>query len=147
MFKLIQNVESNQFLGFILDEEPYCINIMRLQEIIEVPPISKIPNVPGFIEGAIDLRGKIVRVINFRKWLQLPWQFYNQKSRILIVTTKDGIYGYLVDEILGVFTINPKQKYDVPAIYQQESELGYLNSVIYNDDQLFLEINPETVSV
>lgn len=147
MFKLSQNIESNQFLGFILDDEPYCINIMRLQEIIEVPPISKIPNVPNYIEGAIDLRGKIIRVINFRKWLQLPWQFYTKKSRILIVTTKDGIYGYLVDEILGVFSIDPKQKQDVPAIYQQESQITYVNSVIYNDQQLFLEINPETVVI
>jgi purine-binding chemotaxis protein CheW len=147
MFKLSQSKESNEFLGFIVDGEKFCINVLQLQEIIYIPSISRIPNVPNFIEGAIDLRGKIIRVINLRKWMRLSWQFFNEKSRILIISGIDGVFGLLVDEVLEVFQIQKGQQHEMPPIFQQESDIVYTKSVIIQNNEIFIEINPEIIKM
>jgi len=147
MFKLIQQEESNEYLSFLIDGEHFCLNISLIQEIIYVPPISKIPNVSLHVEGAIDLRGKIIRVINLRKWLGLAWQHYTAKSRILIINLKDGIFGLLVDEVLEVFKTEKSMIHEPPQILQQEAEIAYMKSIILNNNLIFLELNPGLIRV
>jgi len=145
MFKIVQDAESNQLLGFLLDGDNFCINIRYVQEIIYIPAISKVPNVANYVEGAIDLRGKIVRIINLRKWLELPWQHFTEKSRILIINIKEGIFGLLVDEVAEVINIEKSMVKDLPELFQQEENLNYVKSMIVKQNEIFLEINPNQI--
>jgi len=145
MFKIVQDAESNQLLGFLLDGDNFCINIRYVQEIIYIPAISKVPNVANYVEGAIDLRGKIVRIINLRKWLELPWQYFTEKSRILIINIKEGIFGLLVDEVAEVINIEKSMVKDLPELFQQEENLNYVKSMIVKQNEIFLEINPNQI--
>jgi len=146
MFKFVQENQSDEFLGFYTNEELYCVSLLKMQEIIYVPPISKIPNAAPYIEGAINLRGKIVRVINFRKWLSLPWRKFDENTRILVTNTKDRLIGILIDAIGRVFKAEKTTRYDLPIVFQQEAEMGYINEIILNNGTIVVEVKPEQIS-
>ena len=145
MFKLMIRADSNQYLGFTINAEPYCINISLVREIIYVPSITKVPNVPSWVEGVIDLRGKIVRIINFRKWLGLEYANINPQSRILILDSKDGIFGLLVESVSDVFIADKSIKRDIPQILLNEPEIGYVKSLILNSEDIFVELEPNVI--
>ena len=145
MFKFIQETDSNQYLGYLVAGEHYCINLQKLHEIIYIPSISKIPNVPSYVEGAINLRGKIVRVLNLHKWFRLPWSDYSENSRILVVDINDLKFGLLVDQILDVFSIESEEKNELPTYIIQDSEISYIKSIIDHEEQLFIEIKPSII--
>jgi purine-binding chemotaxis protein CheW len=145
MFRLVQDAESNEYLGFIVDGDLYCVNVLNIQEAIYIPPLSKIPNVPTYVEGAINLRGKIVRVINLQKWFNLPWKPFTEKCRILVITIKDGIFGIIVDELHEVFQIDKKMRHEIPSLLMQEPEISYIKSFILRENKILLEINPDKI--
>ena len=145
MFKFIQETESNDYFGFIIEKDYYCINVSQLQEILYIPPISKIPNVPSYIEGAINLRGKIVRIVNMHKWLKLPWRNFTEKSRIVVIADKEGLFGILVDDVAEVFHIEKSMQHELPGIFQQDSGITYINSIIFRENFIYIEINPKEI--
>ena len=147
MFKFVGRAESNQYLGFAINSEPYCINISLVQEIIYVPSITKIPNVPSWIEGVIDLRGKIVRIVNLRRWFGYQYLTITPEARILILDSKDGIFGLLVESVSDVFIADKLMKRDVPRIMLNEPEIGYLKSLILNQSNIFSEIEPNSIRI
>ena len=143
MFRFISEAETNEFLGFKINNYQYCVNVLQVQGIIYIPAISKIPNVPNFVEGAINLRGKIIRVINLMKWFRLPWRNFTIDSRIIILDLGDYVYGILVDEIDEVFTTLKTDKHEKPDLLENQTEIEYLKSIIIQNEHLFLEIDPE----
>ena len=145
MFRFVPEAETNEFLGFKINNYHYCVNILQVQGIIYIPAISKIPNVPTFVEGAINLRGKIIRVINLMKWFRLPWRNFTQDSRIIILDLGDYVYGILVDEIDEVFTTLKTDKHEKPELLENQTEIEYLKSIIIQKEYLFLEIDPEQI--
>jgi purine-binding chemotaxis protein CheW len=145
LFRFVQEADSNEYLGFIVDSEYYCISVLAMQEIQHMSSISRVPNVPLYVEGAINLRGKIVRIINLRKWLELPWKNFDEKSRILIVSIKEGIFGLIIDDLDEVFSIDKSVRHEIPQVLQQEPSLAYIKSFILNKDHVFIEINPDEI--
>lgn len=145
MFKFIPETESNEFLGFKIADNSYCINVLQIQGIIYIPSISKIPNVPNYIEGAINLRGKIIRVINLSKWFKLPWRSYDKNSRIIIIDLDNSVFGILVEKIDEVFKISKTDKHDIPGFLENLEEISYLRKIIIQEDRLFLEVNPRKI--
>jgi purine-binding chemotaxis protein CheW len=142
----MQELESNEYVGFKIDQKTFCINVQKVQETIYVRPISKIPNVPRYIEGAINLRGKIIKVINLRKWFGLRWESYKKDSRILIINLEENnVFGILVDSIYEVFKIEETMKTELPFLLDNQPEISYINNIILYENQLFLEIKPKTL--
>jgi len=145
MFRITTQTEANEFVGFQIDKNFYCFNIDWVQEIISIPPISKIPNVPQYIEGSINLRGKIIRIINLRRWFRLPWKKHNNYSRILILDVSSKLLGILVEEIYEVFKIKEEQKFEIPYLLLRHPEVKYIKSIVYQDSHIFLELEPEEI--
>ncbi len=147
MFKFTPSEEKNEFLGFLIDNERYSIGIDYVQEIITVPPITRIPNSPRYVEGAINLRGKVIKIINMRKRLELPFKHYDGNTRIIILNSKDITFGVLVDQILEVLKIETDQKSELPKIFKNETKIGYANKIIKNGDQLFINFDFNKISI
>jgi purine-binding chemotaxis protein CheW len=143
MFKLAQQIELDEYIGFEINQQPYCINIEFVQEIIYVPLISKIPSAPGYIEGAINLRGKIIRVLNLRKWFRLPWKAIDRATQIIIIDLKTNTFGILVDRVFEVFRCSKETKHEIPFLLAQQTEIAYSKSIITEKDQIFIEIQPD----
>lgn len=145
MFKFIQEAQSDEYLGFYIDDEMYCMNILKIQEIIYVPQISKVPNAALFIEGVINLRGKVIRIINFRKWLSLSWRKFDENTRIIITNTKDKLVGIIIDAIGKVFKAEKAVRYELPFVFQKEEDTSYINEIILNDGNIAIEVKPEQI--
>ena len=100
---------------------------------------------PHYVSGAINLRGKIVRVIDMRQWFKDPSKDMDEKTRIIILKPKSNIFGIIVDEILEVISTNRGEKHEKSYLLNQQPEISYLNHIILNQEQLYLEIKTEKI--
>jgi purine-binding chemotaxis protein CheW len=98
-----------QLVGFRLDNEDYAIAITKIQEIILMKPITRIPQVPDFIEGLINLRGSVIPIVNLRKRFGLPARQVDDDTRTIVVNIHDKTVGCIVDAVTQVMRINRDQ--------------------------------------
>jgi purine-binding chemotaxis protein CheW len=95
-----------EFLGFRLDDEEYCVWIRSIKEIIRPPEITAIPRSPAEIRGLISLRGTIVPIFDIRRRLGLPAGDMGPKSRIVVVVLDTGPVGMVVDHVTEVISVD-----------------------------------------
>lgn len=97
----------HHMVGFTVGSEEYCLDILKVQEIIRMMEITKIPNAPYYAEGVINLRGKVIPVIDFRKRFNLPEDCEgNAESRRIVVVDIAGItLGLIVDQVSHVIKL------------------------------------------
>src|SRR5437016_14581759 len=94
-----------QIVGFRVGNETYGVPITALHEIVRVPDITAVPDAPEYMEGVINLRGKIVSVIDLRKRLGEKKIGYSRRNRILVVEHKSKLAGLIVDSASEVLKI------------------------------------------
>ncbi len=94
---------KGQFVGFKLGKEEFGIDVMDVQEIIDYQEITHIPEMPEFIEGVIDLRGKILPVLDLRKRFNIEAPI-SELTKILILKYNGEQIGAIVDEVTEVVT-------------------------------------------
>ena len=114
--------QEGKYLTFILGNEEYGILIKRVKEIIGIMDITNIPRTPEFIKGVINLRGKIILIMDLRLRFGLAEKEYNQRTCIIVVEINMGEIkkqmGIVVDTVSEVVNIqkseiDPTTKYDV----------------------------------
>lgn len=106
---------THQFVGFRLGGEDYAIAITKIQEIIVMKPITRIPQVPSFIEGLINLRGSVIPIVNLRTLFGLERRDLDDETRTIIVNVGERTIGYIVDEVTQVMRIASDQIQDAPV--------------------------------
>lgn len=94
-----------QYIGFNLNNEEYTIPILKVREIIGLPPITKMPQSPPYIEGVTNIRGSIIPIINIKRLAGLD-KAEQKGDRVIIVASGKAAYGILVDSITGVINID-----------------------------------------
>lgn len=100
-------LRNNQFVRFMVGRESFGVKIGMVQEIVTVPEITRVPDTPDFIEGIINLRGKIVSVVDLRKKLKFDGAERNKKNRILVTELDGKVAGLIVDEVSEVLKLDP----------------------------------------
>lgn len=108
--------EMLQLVTFTLEGEEFAVDILKVQEINRMKEITRIPNSPDYIEGVINLRGKVIPVINLRKRFNLPVKEYNEQSRIMIMEVCSIIMGLIVDSVSEVLRIPGDLVKSAPSI-------------------------------
>lgn len=116
------NMGSNddQYLTFVLDNEEYAVDILRVQEIRGWESVTRIPNTPDYIRGVLNLRGAIVPIIDLRRRFALSIVEYNQTTVIVVlrVEKEDGsgsrIMGIIVDGVSEVYSVPDEQVREAP---------------------------------
>ena len=112
-------------VGFQVGRETYGVPITSLHEIVRVPEITAVPDAPDFMEGVINLRGKIVSVIDLRKRLGEKKVTSSRRNRILVVEHNGRLSGLIVDSASEVLKIPASDVEPSPAALQE----GGLNCV------------------
>jgi purine-binding chemotaxis protein CheW len=112
-------------VGFQVGRETYGVPIASLHEIVRVTEITAVPDSPEYIEGVINLRGKIVSVIDLRKRFGEKQATTNRKNRILVVDSGGRLTGLIVDSASDVLKIPAEDVEPPPAVFQE----GGLNCV------------------
>ncbi|MDD2651264.1 MAG: chemotaxis protein CheW [Candidatus Cloacimonetes bacterium] len=109
---------SGKYLSFNLLEELYGINVDRILQIIAIPDITPIPKTPDFVKGVINLRGKIIPVIDLRKKFRLPSEDYTDRTSIVIIKVEhegnEIFIGTIVDKVLEVMDISQEDIENTP---------------------------------
>jgi len=110
---------ETQIVGFRVGRETYGIPIMALSEIVRVPEITAVPDAPAHLEGVINLRGKIVSVVDLRKRFNKPATALTRHSRILVVEYRGRLVGMIVDSASEVLKIAESEIEPAPAMMKE----------------------------
>jgi len=103
-------MQVKQYVVFYLNEEEYGIGIEYTREILRVKQkITKIPDMPSFVEGVIELRGKVITVINLRKRFGFEGREIGRESKLLIVNAGDTMIAFLVDDVSDIMNFTENQ--------------------------------------
>jgi purine-binding chemotaxis protein CheW len=97
-----------QLVTFGLGVEEFAVDILAVQEINRMMTLTRVPSSPAEVEGVINLRGKIIPVIDLRKRFGLPANEHSEQSRIVVVEVHGRVIGFIVDRVSEVLRINSK---------------------------------------
>jgi purine-binding chemotaxis protein CheW len=117
-----------QLVGFRIGDETYGVKIGSVREIVRVPEITTVPNAPEMIEGVINLRGKIIPVMDLRKRFGSSAVQPDKKNRILVVELETRLLGLIVSSASEVLKIPPSE-IEPPGAVFAEGESSYVTGV------------------
>lgn len=129
-----------QLVTFKIGNEEYGVEILHVQEINKVVDITEIPQSPAFVEGIINLRGKIVPVINLRKRLGMDEKADDQHTRVIVSEISGKTTGFKVDTVNEVLRI-PSDKCEVPPELVSGKRSEFFRSIVRMDDKLIVLID------
>lgn len=136
--------EERQLVVFQLAGETYGVDINWVHEIIRMQPITKLPRTPHFIEGVINLRGRIIPVIDLRKRFGLPTAEETQNSRIMVVEMAGVTVGMIVDAVSEVLRL-PANSIEPPPPMMHGIDTAYLQGVGKWEERLVILLDLEKV--
>lgn len=108
--------KGGKFLTFFLSSEEYGIEILKVQEIIGVMAITPIPRTPAFIKGVINLRGRIIPIVDLRLKLSMEEAKHTEETCFIVVKAHDMQMGVVVDKVSEVLDIAGENVDDAPAM-------------------------------
>jgi purine-binding chemotaxis protein CheW len=117
-----------QVVGFRIGRETFGLPISMVREIVRVPEVTSVPNAPEYIEGVINLRGRIIPVVDLRKRFGEKAIEANKKNRIVVVELEGRTIGLMVHAASEVLKIPPSE-IEAPHNVFQEGELDYITGV------------------
>ncbi len=119
--------KTQQIVGFRVGNESFGVPIGVVHEIVRMMDITEIPDAPSHIEGVINLRGKIIPVVDLRKRFAEPVQS-NRRNRIMVAELDGHLVGLVVDAANEVLKLNPELIEPPPSLFEQ-GELNYVTGV------------------
>jgi purine-binding chemotaxis protein CheW len=117
-----------QIVGFRIGRETFGLPIAMVREIVRVPEITSVPNAPDYIEGVINLRGRIIPVVDLRKRFGEKVIEKSKRNRIVVVELESRAIGLIVNSASEVIKIPPSD-IEAPHSVFQEGELNYITGV------------------
>ena len=108
-------VEGGKFLTFKLKGEEYGLEILKVKELIGMMSITPVPQTPGFVKGVINLRGKVIPVIDLRCKFAMEEEEYTDETCIIVVDINDILMGIVVDTVSEVLDISSENIEPTPS--------------------------------
>lgn len=141
-------MDTLQLVIFQLNGQEYGIDIFKVNEIVPYTKPTKIPNSPAFIEGVLNLRGRVIPIISLKKRFNLEDAGSDERTRIIVSNTGATVAGFVVDEASEVLTVDKESIEPVSDIVSSISKkyisgVGKLNNgrmyILLNFDELYTE--------
>ena len=136
--------ELLQLVSFKIGDEEFGVDILSVQEINRMSQITKVPNTPEFIEGVINLRGRIIPVIDLRVKLGMTRKDHGKNTRIVVVEIKGQTIGFIVDEVSEVLRIS-KDITEAPPDMVGGVNSDYITSIGKLEDRLLILLDLEKI--
>ena len=130
--------ELETWVTFNLAGETFSLPVTAVQEILRVETITRVPHAPYTVRGIINMRGRVVPVVDFRTRLSLPDKEIEDASRILITSTGDHLVGLLVDSVEQVVNLDMKTVEPPPRDIMTEQSEYFTGVCRHNDKLVFL---------
>jgi purine-binding chemotaxis protein CheW len=139
-----EKVDLLQLVSFKIGNEEFGVDILNVQEINRMTQITKVPNSPDFVEGVINLRGKIIPVIDLRLRIGVAKKDADKNTRIVVVEIQEKIIGFIVDAVKEVLRI-PANITEAPPELVNGIDSDFIKAVGKLDDRLLILLDLERV--
>jgi purine-binding chemotaxis protein CheW len=135
-----------QLVSFNIGEEEFGVDILKVQEINRMCAVTRVPNAPEYVDGVINLRGKVIPIIDLRSRLGMPRKEHGKNTRIIVVEVGGKVIGFVVDAVREVLRIPGNVTEPPPSILGSVRE-EYITAVGKLDDRLLILLDLEKVLV
>lgn len=130
-----EDTQKGRFLTFLIGKETYGIEIQYVTEIIEMQIITAIPEQPDYVKGVINLRGKIIPIMDVRVRFKKEFKEYNDRTCVIVVDIKNASIGFIVDRVSDVLTIPEDSIVDPPKMsngrhYKYIKNIGKIDNTV-----------------
>jgi len=132
-----------KYLTFVIDKEVYGVEILKVREIVAMMHISKVPLVPHYVKGVINLRGKVITVVDMREKLGMEPIEYNVHTTIIIIDIENLSIGFIVDETKEVLKLS-KDELMPPPKFGTSIDTSFLKAMVkITDEQMVMMVDLE----
>lgn len=139
-----ENTQKDKYLIFSIGRESYGIDIKYVIEIIGIEPITEVPELPNYVKGVINLRGKIIPVMDVRLKFKKEEKEYDDRTCIIVVEIGSVSIGLIIDRVIEVVNINESNIAPPPKINKgRDNANKYIKGIgkIGNEVRLLIDCN------
>ncbi|MCH9724765.1 MAG: chemotaxis protein CheW [Planctomycetes bacterium] len=131
-----------QFVGFQLEDQHFAFRIECIQEIIDLDHVTRIPQVPEYVEGVSNLRGSIIPIINLHILFSLKPKSIGKETRTIVLNVGDRTIGCMVDQVSQVIKIHEDDIQPAPAAVTS-NEIHYITGLAKHNDSLIILLDSD----
>ncbi|MEA3465572.1 MAG: chemotaxis protein CheW [Thermodesulfobacteriota bacterium] len=135
-----EDTQKGKYLTFHMFEENYGIEIRFVTEIIGIQRITEVPDMPAFIKGVVNLRGKVIPVMDVRARFSIPAREYDERTCIIVVQLNTTSVGLVVDKVNEVVDI-PPQNIEPPPRTSVGNSTEYIQGMGKMGDRVIILLN------
>ncbi len=135
--------ELIQLVSFSLGHEEYGVEVLDVREIIRMPVVTRVPNPPPYVEGVINLRGKVIPIISLRKKFGIMSSEYDKQTRIIVMEVDGELKGFIVDAVSEVIRISSSEIQPSPTISASGADQECITGVINQAERLLVLLDLE----
>jgi len=134
-----EDSQKDKYLRFIVDSECYGIEIRYVTEIIGLQKITPVPEMPDFVRGIVNLRGKIIPVMDVRVRFNKPFREYMERTCIIVIDIHDLSIGLIVDSVTEVLSIPASEIVAPPDLNKRSNRFVMGIGKVGNEVKLLLD--------
>jgi purine-binding chemotaxis protein CheW len=140
-----ETAQENKYLTFSISQEVYGIDIGDVTEIIEIQKITEVPDMPKYVKGVINLRGRVIPIIDLRLRFNMEERKHDDRTCIIIVTVKGALIGFIVDTVLEVVAIPEKEVSEPPQFKSSNLRENYVIGIGKVGDHVKILLDAEKI--
>jgi len=135
---------EGKFLTFVLSSEEYGIEILKVREIIGLMDITSVPQTPDYMKGVINLRGKVIPVIDLRMKFSMPEEEHTQETCVIVVEVNSTSIGIIVDSVSEVSDIAGEEIENAPK-FGQDIDTSFIMGLGKVKDKIVILLDIDSV--
>jgi purine-binding chemotaxis protein CheW len=135
--------ELAQLVSFSILKEEYGVEVLKVREIIRMTAITHMPNTPPYVEGIINLRGKVIPIMSMRKRFGLAETENDSQTRIMVIDIGGDLTGFIVDSVAEVLRISGSEIQPPPSMASGGIEQEFIVGVVNRADRLLILLDPD----
>jgi purine-binding chemotaxis protein CheW len=136
--------ELLQLVSFNIGDEEFGVDILKVQEINRMVDVTRVPNTPEYVDGVINLRGKVIPIIDLRRRFGMERKEKDKNSRIIVVELKGKVLGFVVDAVSEVLRIKKSVSEPPPPIIAG-IDADYITAIAKLENRLLILLDLERV--
>ncbi len=137
--------ELLQLVSFKIGEEEFGVNILRVQEINRMLNVTQVPNSPEYVDGVINLRGRVIPVIDLRTRFGMERKQHDKNTRVVVVELAGKTVGFVVDAVSEVLRISRSVTEPPPETVASSIGADFITSIAKLEDRMIILIDLEKV--
>ena len=134
-----------QLVVFNIGPDEFGVEIMNVQEIIRITNITKIPQASGYVKGIINLRGRIIVVINLNVIMGVEGKEHDENTRIIVADIGETVMGFIVDSVSEVIRLPSNSVESAPAVIANKVGTEYVRGVGKMEDRLLILLDLDKI--